>query len=454
MRGGHLSSFARWFLTLFTATPCLLFGKGAQAADNDAPVPAATSDHWLAAFQATYVYQHKPAFFAAYTGPKSLLPTSETGYSLTSTLFLGFRPWRGTEVYLNPETIQSHDLSGLAGLGGLTNSENQKGGGSNPKLYVARAFVRQTVDLGHPTSIVPAGQNQFADKRADRRLVITAGDMSLLDIFDIVSYAHDGRTMFSNWALLTHGAWDYAADLRGYTWGAAVELIWDSWTLRIGRFAVPKRSNGLGLDFNLIAHYGDNLEAQYDYRLFGRSGTVRVLGFRNQERMGGFRDAIAYARVHGGQPSVATVRKDQAKYGMGFALEQTVARDVGVFLRASWADGQTETYSFTEIERSLTIGSSIKGRIWRRPDDTVGLAVVRNGLSEAHREYLGLGGLGFFIGDGRLHYRPELIEEAYYSMRVLPALWLTADVQHIVHPAYNADRGPVAIYAFRVHTEF
>jgi high affinity Mn2+ porin len=467
VRGVHLRSFAlvtnsvarrlrRWVLA---ATPWLLVAPRVHATETvpdatPASTPSGDLDHWLAGFQATYVYQHKPAFFAAYTGPKSLLPTAETGYTLTSTLFVGFRPWRNTELYFDPETIQSRELSGLAGLGGLSNSENQRGGGPLPKLYVARAFLRQTVDLARPTSIVPAGQTQFAGTRADRRLVITAGDMSLLDVFDIVTYAHDGRTMFSNWALLTHGAWDYAADIRGYTWGAVVELYWDSWAFRLGRFAVPKQSNGLALDFNLLDHHGDNLEVQHDHRLFGRTGTVRVLGFRNEAKMGSFRDAIALARLHGGPPSVAAVRRDQAKYGVGIALEQTVVEDVGVFVRASWSDGQTETYSFTEIERSLTIGASIRGRRWRRPDDTLGLAVVRSGLSEAHRDYLALGGVGFFIGDGRLNYRPELIEEAYYSARVLRELWLTGDVQRIAHPAYNADRGPVAIYTFRAHTEF
>jgi carbohydrate-selective porin OprB len=257
-----------------------------------------------------------------------------------------------------------------------------------------------------------------------------------------------------NWALLTHGASDYAADSRGYTWGLAVELYWNSWAFRIGRFAQPKHSNGLAIDFDLLAHHGDNLEVQHDHRLFGQAGTVRILAFRNEARMGSFRDAIAYARLQGGVPSVAPVRKDQAKYGFGVAVEQALTEDVGVFARANWNDGQTETYAFTEIERSLTVGASITGRLWRRPDDRLGLAVVQNGLSAAHRDYLALGGLGFFIGDGRLDYRPEIIEEGYYSARLLPELWLSAGVQHVAHPAYNRDRGPVNIYTCRVHTEF
>jgi hypothetical protein len=278
--------------------------------------------------------------------------------------------------------------------------------------------------------------------------------MALIDIFDTNPYTHDARTQFMNWSLLTHGASDYAADARGYSWGLAVEYYHDDWAFRIGRFAQPKESNGLAIDFNVVAHYGDNVEIEHRHTLWGQPGKVRLLGLHNYARMGNFRDALEYSRINGGIPSVANVRKGQSKYGFGVAFDQSLYRDVGVFVRGSWNDGQTETYAFTEIERSLVGGVVVKGRLWLRPADTVGLAGIDNGLSSAHRAYLAAGGLGAFIGDGAINYHTERIVEVYYSLNAFSGLWLTAGFQHIVNPAYNADRGPVNVYSGRIHAEF
>jgi hypothetical protein len=441
----------------------VLVASGAQAEDIQPPLtaPAATAEPWGAAdrlfagFQSTYIWQKKPAFHAPYTGDNSLLPGAETGYTLSATLFLGARPWRGTEVFINPEIIQALDISDLHGLGGMSNSENQKGGKATPKLYLARAFVRQTISFGGEALAVDAGQNQFATTVRSRRLVITAGNMSLIDVFDINPYAHDGRTQFTNWALLAHGAFDFAADTRGYTWGVAAEYYHDAWAFRFGRYLVPKESNGIALDFNLFAHYGDNLEVEHSHHYRGLAGKVRALVFRNFERMGAFADAVHAADAAGVVfPDVGDVRRDQAKYGLGLALEQAVHRDGGVFLRGSWNDGRTETYSFAEIERSLAIGGAMRGPLWYRPGDTAGIAWVANGLSKDHQDYLARGGLGFLIGDRQLpNYQPEQILEAYYSFAAFRGLWFTADFQHVTNPAYNADRGPVNFIGIRLHLE-
>jgi hypothetical protein len=301
--------------------------------------------------------------------------------------------------------------------------------------------------------MVESGPNQFASAVTRRRLVVTLGNLSILDVFDPNDLTHDARTQFLNWALLTHGAFDYAADARGYTWGLAVEYDRDDWTFRAGRFVGPKQSNGLELDFNILAHYGDSIEIQHSHSLGGRPGNVRVLGFRNYEHMGAFAEAMDYATSNGGTPAVANVRRDQSKYGFGIALDQAVSRDACVFLRGSWNDGRTETYSFTEIERSLVVGASSRGSLWRRANDALGVAWVLNGLSDQHRNYLRAGGLGFFIGDGQLNYRPEQIFEAYYSAATFRGLWLSLDFQHIANPAYNADRGPVSFFGVRLHLE-
>jgi high affinity Mn2+ porin len=410
--------------------------------------------NWQANFQATYLWQHKPALNAAYTGPHSLRPEPETGYTLTSTLYLGYRPWTGAQIFVNAETIQSQEISHLMGLGGLSNGENQKGGGPLPKLYLPRLFLRQTIGAGGESSPVDAGPNQFADTTASRRFVVTLGKLAVVDIFDANAYSHDPRTSFVNWALWTYGASDFAADSRGYSVGGAVEYYHDAWVFRLARFAQPKESNGLPLDYNVIAHFGDNLEIEHSHVVFGQPGKVRLNGFHNRAVMGSFRSALEAARRTGGTPAVADVRRLQSKLAFGINVEQAVTRDAGLFSRFSWNDGRTETYAYAEIERSFAIGGVVKGRLWRRPDDALGIAYAVDGLSAAHRDYLAAGGLGFFIGDGTISYGPEQIVEGYYTAKLFNALWVAVDGQLIANPAYNRNRGPAKFLTFRFHTEF
>ncbi|HEX7506465.1 MAG TPA: carbohydrate porin, partial [Polyangia bacterium] len=316
-------------MAVLVAASLTLVARAGRASDLPAPPtapvetvpgePTTRPERFLAGFQSTYIWQRKPSFYSAAgstvippgsTGNNSLSSSSETGYTLSATLFLGARPWRNTEVFINPEVIQAINISDLHGLGGMSNSENQKGGKETPTLYLARAFVRQTISLGGQSVDVAAGQNQFVNTVGSHRLVLTVGMMSLIDVFDINPYAHDGRNQFVNWALLAHGAYDFAADTRGYTWGMAVEYFRDAWALRLGRYLVPKESNGMSLDFNLFSHYGDNLEVEHAHRLRGLAGRIRLMGFRNYERMGAFAEAVDSAA--GGIPTVAEVRRNQA----------------------------------------------------------------------------------------------------------------------------------------------
>ena len=430
--------------------------QSATSAEAAAPLlPAADGRFWRVGAQATYIWQKHPGFAAAYDGPHSLMSTAESGYTLTATLSLGLRPWRGAELFATPEIIQSEELSELHGLGGFSNAENQKSGGPKARLYNARAFLRQTVNLGGEPVAVPDELIRFPATVTRRRVVISVGQMALIDVFDNNAYAHDGRTQFMNWSFLTHAASDYAADARGYTWGGAIELYLDAWGFRLGRFAQAKQSNGLALDFALWQHFGDNVEIEHAHALVGQPGRVRVLGVRNYARMGGFEEAVALAQQTGGTPDLAAVRRNRSKYAVGLALEQAISTDLGVFGRASWNDGRTETYAFTEVDRSLTLGGTLRGQWWRRPDDTFGLALAQNGISEAHRRYLASGGLGIFLGDGQLpNYAVERIVECYYSFPPTPGLRASAGYQLIDHPAYNADRGPVQIFSIRFHAEY
>ncbi|WP_234484885.1 carbohydrate porin [Noviherbaspirillum pedocola] len=404
--------------------------------------------------QSTYVWERKGDFNAPYSGLRSLSPQEETAYSFSATAAFGLRLWRGAELYFNPEVVQGVPLSGLTGLGGMTNGEQQKTGGPNPTFYRARLFLRQSFDLGGEKVAADSDMNQLAGMLDRRRIVMTAGNLSVIDLFDNNPYAHDPRTQFLNWALTTHGAYDFAADARGYTWGAAVEYFYDDWALRYGRFMQPEESNGLPLDTRLFRHYGDQVEIEHAHRIGELNGKLRFLAFRNRAAMGSFAESVDLARTQGGVPDIATTRRDRTKLGYGIGLEQEMTKNTGVFARASWNDGQEETWAFTEIERSLALGATFKGAAWKRERDTVGVALVRNGLSGAHQAYLAAGGYGVFIGDGRLNYRPETIAEAYYSLGVGAHAWLTLDLQHIANPAYNADRGPVTVASLRLHASY
>ena len=414
-------------------------------------VPEETS----AKFQATYVWQRKSPFDAPYTGPRSLSPDREKSYSLTATAALGIRTWRGGEVYFDPEVTQGVPLSGLTGLGGFTNGEIARTSGPSPTFYRARLFARQTWVFGGGSEKAESDANQLAGSVDRRRLVSTVGNLSVLDIFDHNSFSHDPRTQFLNWSLMAHGAYDFAADARGYSWGFALEFLYDDWRLRAGRFIQPKEPNQLALDPRIVKHYGDQIEIERAHALAGRPGKLRFLVFRNVARMARYQDALDLAAQTGGAPDINAVRTvERVKRGFGFNFEQEISPSVGLFGRASRADGQTETYAFTEIDQSLSGGVSLKGGTFGRPQDTLGIAFVRNSLSAEHRDYLAAGGLGFFLGDGALRYRPESILEAYYSLNVAKDTSFSADFQRISNPGYNADRGPATVISARLHYGF
>jgi len=407
-----------------------------------------------AKFQTTYVWQRKYPFGAAYTGPHSLTPDIEKSYSFTATAALGAQVWRGGEFYFDPEVAQGVPLSGLTGLGGFTNGEIARTSGPTPSWYAARLFLRQTWGLGGGREKIESDANQLAGSADRRRLVLTAGKLSVQDLFDDNAYSHDPRTQFLNWSLMTYGAWDYAADARGYSWGVALEYFDGDWALRGARFMMPKQSNGLALNPRIFQSFGDQIELEHSHTLGGQPGKLRLLAYRNQADMGGYRDSIADASASGGTPDLATSREKRVKYGFGVNLEQSLSPSVGVFARASWNNGEAETFAFTEIDRSISAGASIKGTAWGRSADSVGVALVKNGISGPHRDYLGDGGLGFFLGDGQLRYRSENIFETFYSFGVVKDFWVSLDFQRIFDPAYNADRGPASVASARLHYGF
>lgn len=438
-----------------------VFTQGARAEDAPAtdalPIAGGELDDRFGFHgQTTWVWQRKSAFNAPYSGDNSLSPERAKSYSFSATLDLGMRLWKGAEVHLNPEVAMGDAFSDLHGLGGPTNGELAKVTGTDPTLYRARAFLRQTWGLGGETEKIDADFNQFADVVDKRRIVLTAGNVPVLDIFDAVEYAHDPRTQFLNWSFMTHPSFDSPADARGYDWGVALEYI-DSengWAVRAGRFLLPIESNGLALDTRLLMHYGDMVELEKRYTLFGQEGKVRLLGWRNRARMGSFQDAIALGQAAGAAPDVGQVRKEHAKVGVGLSFEQRVGENLGLFTRLNWSDDKTETYAFTEAGRNVSFGGLLKGTAWGRPNDVLGAAFSLNMLGPDHRAYLAAGGSGAFLGDGALNYAHERVLELFYSMQLVKGVTLSPDVQLIQNPGYNRDRGPAKFVGLRVHAEF
>ncbi|RCS59553.1 carbohydrate porin [Parvibium lacunae] len=444
---------SRLFPTLALMVSLLVLGlcPASSAMADDKPLNVDLPDYLSLHGQATWVRQRKAGFNAAYSGPKSLDSGKEWAYSTTLTLFAGLRLPNDWEIYWNPEASEGRTMSNLQGLGGFTNGESQRTAGNSLTWYRARLFTRKTWHLNQEYEQVASEANQVKTQYATERIVFTMGNLSVLDIFDAMDYSRDPRTQYSNWSSLTYGAFDYAADARGYTWGAALEYIRPDWSLRIGRFAMPKESNGLPLNLQLHRQYGDVIEFEKPYHLAGQPGTWRILGFHNRVFAGAFDNALTAQPIN---PDISQVRQRQSKRGLGVGVQQQIIPDWGVYFRLAQSDGKTETYAFTEIDRSLALGSVWQGRFWRRHADAFGLAVYQNGLSSSHRQYLAAGGQGFFLGDGKLNYRPEQISEAYYRWQAHPTFSLTLNWQHIQNPGYNADRGPVNVWSFRTHVEF
>jgi hypothetical protein len=449
---------------------CALLFSSLQAAAEDIP-----EERWNAHGQFTYIWHWKDEFPAVYTNlngtPQSLSRDAESSYTTSVTAFFGLRAWRGSELYFVPEAIAELPLSNLHGLGGsIQNAELEKNGKKTPTLYRSRLYLRQTWGFGGESVPVESGQMQLGGSVDSRRFALTVGNLSVIDIFDKNAYAGNVRQQFLNMAFLTHAAFDFAADARGYSWGIAGEYYHDEWALRFGRFVAPKNPNQLPLDFRITEYYGDQVEIEHRHELVGQPGTVRLLAFRNVENMGRWDDAMAalaadpnrnattcasfnYGSGNATAPDLCWARKRNVKAGFGVNLEQAVGQDAGVFFRGMKADGATEVYSYTATDSSLSLGALVQGTRWGRPLDSVGVGYAENRLSGSHAAYLGLGGIDGFIGDGRIRYRPERTFESFYRINLNRYCWFTFDFQRIVNPAYNADRGPVALYGVRVHAE-
>ncbi|WP_295446733.1 carbohydrate porin [uncultured Thiodictyon sp.] len=407
--------------------------------------------------QSTYIYQHQNSFAAPYSpGYNSLIPSRERSYSFTTTALVAAHLWRGAVLYVNPEAYQSHVLSDLKGLGGPIDAEQQKGGGANRMTeYIARAFLRQTWNLGGADVALSPGLTQVTDTVKSHRLVVSAGRMSITDIFDTSPIAGDPRGNFMNWSFVTYGGFDYAADLRGYTTGIAIEYYSDDWALRYGHFQIPAIPNTPSMDTRLLKAFGEQVEIEHDHKLGDLPGVVKVLAYRDVGNMGNYTAAVVAGAALGTPPDITTTRSLNTKVGFGIHIEQSLLPDLSLFMRWSTNNGKYEEASFAEIDRQLQIGLSGSGNRWGRAEDNYGIAYAINEISRAHRNYLAAGGLGAFVGDGYLNYRPEDVFEAYYKVALPYHTQLSFDYQNIANPGYNSDRhGPVNVFGVRLHFSY
>jgi high affinity Mn2+ porin len=403
--------------------------------------------------QFTYIEQDTSAFTAPYSGPHSLTPR-KGAETTDATLAVGARLRHGAEIWINPEIDQGFGLDDTLGVAGFPSGAAYKVGKNQPYLRLQRFFVRDTVDLAGDREPVAAAANWLAGDRSVNRWVFTVGKFSVPDVFDVNQYAHDTRVDFLNWAAIDAGSFDYAADAWGYTVGAAAEWYQGSWTLRAGVFDLSNIPNSIHLDpgfheFQIV------IEPEHRHELYGHPGKIMVTVFESRGRMGLLDQAVELAESTGTPVDIAAVRQYRSRLGADLNLEQQLYADLGLFARVGKAAGNVEPYEFTDIDRSVAAGLSLKGSAWRRAQDTVGLALIDDGISAAREQYLNAGGSGLLVGDGKLpHPGPEEILESYYSAALLPCLALTFDYQRVNNPGYNRDRGPVSIFAVRVHAQF
>jgi len=418
--------------------------------------------NWTTHFQFTVIAQKHSGFRSAYSGMHSLADTVEPiATSITGTLFIGRRMWKGAALYLNPEISGGKGLSFAQGVAGALNGETYRVGSVAPQVYIARAYLRQVFPLGASKyDYINDDENQLGGKEPKNRVVIIAGKFSIDDFFDDNAYSKDPRTQFFNWSIWANGAWDYPANTRGYTEGLVVEIAKSSWKCRVSGVAVPRIANYHLMEYKLFKACSQTIELEHDYSLSRMPGKFPITVSNSFEKSPSYKEGIkALAANDTFLLNVISGNTENNKYGgkktgIGFNAEQQVSGNTGMFLRTGWNDGKYASWAFTEIDNTFCLGLSSTGAKWKRPEDVVAVALATNGISKDHQAFLRNGGYGFIIGDGHLNYGRETILETYYSAKAGRFFWLSFDYQFVNHPAYNKDRGPVHVFGIRGHVEF
>ncbi|MBS1933789.1 MAG: carbohydrate porin [Bacteroidetes bacterium] len=429
-----------------------------SAQENDALLH---DSGWSFHFQLTVISQAHSGFNAKYSGTNSLADSVELGAtSITSTLFIGRKLWKGAAFYVNPELSGGRGLSYAVGVAGALNGETYRIGDPAPVVSIARAYLQQNIAIGNDDDNIDDAVNQVSGKIPSKRITISAGKFSMSDFYDKNSYSHDPRTQFLNWSLMSNGAWDYPANTKGYTFGIVAELIQPNWAIRLSGVAVPKIANHPEMEYRFGKAHSETAEFEHKISINKKPGTVRLLFSYTASRAPSYQQGmIALANNDTTLLKVISGNAEGNVFGgkkTGICLnaEQELTNDIGIFLRGGWNDGKHVTWAFTEIDQTAQIGFSLKGSRWKRKEDVAGVAYVINGISADHRAFLKAGGYGFIIGDGNLNYAHEQVAELYYNCKLFNNFLLGLDYQFVNHPAYNKDRGPAHVFGVRGHVEF
>ena len=434
----------------------------APAASDAAPAlfPHSDKTSYLVLGQANIIFQAHAPFHSPYSGPNSLQSRGEYKTSLLGTLYLGYQlnrnPRFATDAILDVESSGGRGISQALGLAGFTNLDVVRNPTLGSKPYLARYQIHQVI--GFTNKLVDAQRTPFSltTQLPARRLDLHVGRMGLPDFLDINSVGSDSHLQFLNWTVDNNGAWDYAANTRGYTDGVVAEYVDGPVTVRYALAAMPTVANGTDLEYNFHRANGQNFEFELRNSAFeGRKGAVRLLGFRNAANMGVYRTQNALGLAHGTKPDItAHAKQTTVKYGFGLNFEQEVSANGRLYGRFGWNEGQHESYAYTEVDQTIAGGGDYAMKCFRRANDKVGVTLVSNAIKRDHQAYLALGGLGFLLGDSKLHYARENILESYYNLSVGRGIYYALDAQFIDHPGYNQDRGPVLVESVRMHVDF
>ncbi len=426
----------------------------ALAAEGKAPALAPERAPWYTVHaQSTVVGQGYWPFNSPYAGQNSLPSVLQMRLTTTATLYFAAKLWQGASLIINPEVAGGGGVGGTTGVADFPNGEAVRTGLPQPIPYFARFELQQVIELGGEWEQLGDQPNTIPGPQYKNNIILKIGKMPATDDFDDNRFAHDPRTEFLNWALLYNPAWDYPANVRGYTYGGTAELNVLDWSWRYGIWAEPAEANGAALDPHILKANGHAFEYEQRWKAFNEQpGAARWLAYVNFAHMGNYRVALRDMPVN---PDITQTRAYRAKYGFGLSWDQGLTRDLGVFGRLGWNDGHTEAWAYTEVDMTASLGMVLRGKSWGRQYDEIGLAGLLSGISTGHRDYLRAGGLGFIIGDGKLpHYGAETVLETYYNLQLRRYINFTLDLQGLANPAYNRDRGPVGFVAARLHLEY
>lgn len=423
--------------------------------------PHSENAPWWISGQTNIIFQAHPPFHSPYQGTNSLHSAGEYKTSLLGTLFLGYQPHRdtryNTDLIVDFESAGGRGLSQALGLAGFTNLDVVRNPNLSSVPYLARGEIHQTIGLTSDMTQSDRGPFALATQVPVRRFDFRIGKMSMPDVFDINSVGSDSHLQFTNWTVDNNGAWDYAADTRGYTVAGVAEYDDRNWSARYAIAAMPTVANGIDLDWAFSRASGQNMEFELRHSFIpGRKGITRILSYMNHAHMGTYREAVdAYLD---GTDSTPDIRKHEhfgaVKYGFGWNNEQEITTDFRIFSRFGWNEGQHESFAYTEVDQTVEFGGDLQGVRWHRPVDKLGVAFVTNAIKRDHQNYLKYGGLGFLLGDGRLNYGRENIVESYYNWHTWRGVFFALGLTHIDNPGYNRDRGPVWVPSVRMHVDY